>query len=509
MNNIKTMLIGVLSLIFTLGMSQSYAIPGAMGFAKEVRGAYAGAEEPTILYVDRLTDDMGNDGNNKGSLRWCLTQDYPRIILFEVSGYINLTSSIRVTRDYVSLYGQTAPNPGITVSGIDAIDFKCNDVIIQHLRFRSAYDDYGEAQIDALTITDGSNVFIDHCSFSYAEDECLGVSGDFGNNLTVQNCVFSWPLHYNTGKGILVFSNNADSISIIRNAFINCADRTPFPNGKGYKAFETVNTISYNAAYFGQSYSYGDTARISIIGNEWRSGPNSSDERQVVRIRDSMNLGARFYLYDNYSPVRKGNSEWDGVVYFEDETMDSTLFKSETPFDGYETNYFSYTALDDSLVANAGARPWDRDSVDILALNDMVNQTGNWITYHSDAYYPPLVQNKITLDVPTDPHHYSGNGFTNLEMWVYHLKGGSIPTALFSKKSSNITIYPNPVIDHLTVDGDSEAFIEIINVSGQLISQHKAIGIRTDIDVSNCSSGIYFVRFEKDGVVNFIKFIKQ
>ena len=421
MKILKFTFLGLALLMCIWGYSQPYAIPGAMGFAKNVRGAYAGSSNPAILYVDRLTDDMGNNGVDKGSLRWCLTQSGPRIILFEVSGYINLTSYIRVTQDYVSIYGQTAPSPGVTISGVNVVDFRCNYVVMQHLRFRSSYDNYGGEQIDALTFADGSNVFIDHCSFSYSEDECLGIGGSFGENLTVQNCIFSWPLHYNTGKGLLVFSNSADSVSILRNAFIHCADRNPFPNGAGYTAFETVNTISYNAAYFGQSYTSGNAPHINIIGNEWRSGPNSSGQRQVVRIRSGMDADASFYLLNNYSPSRVGTSEWDGVVYYEDSSKDSTDFKSSTPFSDYETNYYSYTALDDSLVANAGARPWDRDSVDILALNDMVNQTGSWITYHSQAYYPQLAQNTITLNAPSSPHSDSGDGYTNLEKWVYEM----------------------------------------------------------------------------------------
>jgi hypothetical protein len=400
---------------------KNLAVPNALGFAKYVRGAYAGSSNPTILYVDRLTDDSGNNGNNKGSLRWCLTRNYPRIILFEVSGYITLTTYIRVNNDYVSIYGQTAPSPGITVSGVDVVDFRCNYVVLQHLRFRSSYA--GSSQIDAMSLTAGSNIFIDHCSFSYSGDECLGVSGTLGNNLTVQNCIFSWPLHYNTSKGMLVFSPNVDSVSILRSAFIHCADRTPFPNSPNYRAFETVNTISYNPAYYGQSYSGSNGANVSIIGNEWRPGPNSSGNREVVRIRTDMNINSKFYLHDNYSPKKVGNSDWNGVVYFEDNTKDSADFKASSPFAGFEKNYYSYKVLNDSITLNAGARPWDRDSADIIALKDMIEGTGHWITSQSEAYYPKLIENNVALEIPNNPNSDNdGNGFTNLEEWVYNMQ---------------------------------------------------------------------------------------
>jgi hypothetical protein len=406
---------------------EKLAIPGAMGFAKNVRGAYSGSDTPTIIYVDRLTDDMGNNGSNKGSFRWCLTRNYPRIILFEVSGYINLTTYIRVYNDNVSIYGQTAPSPGVTISGDDVVDFRCDNVIVQHLRFRSSYN--GSEQRDALTITAGSNVLLDHCSFSYSEDECLGVGATFGSNLTVQNCIFSWPLHYNTGKGFLINAGPADRISLLRSAFVHCADRTPYPNSANYTAFETVNTLTYNAAYFGQSYSGGNNAKVSVLGNIWRLGPNSSAEREVVRIRNGMDDGSKFYVSGNYSRKRiSESSEWNGVVYFEDASKSAADYRSTTPFSGFESQSFEYSQLDSLLIADAGARPWDRDSVDILALNDMINQTGRWITYHSEAYYPELEQNTTTLNVPGNPHQdLDGNGFTNLEEWLHGLAGGSDP----------------------------------------------------------------------------------
>ncbi len=511
MKNIRTLLIGLGLLIATIGFAQPYAIPdGALGFGKNVRGAYEGSSSPTILTVDRLTDDMGNNGSNKGSLRWCLTRNYPRIILFEVSGYINLSTYIRVENDYVSIYGQTAPSPGITVSGVDVIDFRCNYVVLQHLRFRSKYD--GSSQIDALTVLRGSNVFIDHCSFSYAEDECLGIGGSTGTfkgPITVQNCIFYQGLNYNHSKGILL-GGLFDSTTVARSAFVHCADRTPYPGDSNYTTFEILNTLAYNCAYFGMSFSKSNAAKVQVIGNEWRSGPNSSGQRQVVRIRTAMDDNAQFYLYDNYSPKRVGSSEWDGVVYYEGGGRDSSDFKSDNSFPGYETSYYPVTSLNDSLVANAGARPWDRDSVDIIAMKDMVNGTGNWITNQSEAYYPILAENQLTLDIPDLPHQNSGNGYTNLEMWVYNI-ADKIYTSSNSIRSSinNFQLYPNPVKDYLILEGKSISSYSIFNINGQLMMNKKVDEYLEKIDVSNYLPGVYVARVEEDGGIRSMKFIKK
>lgn len=509
MNNLKTILIGVCLLISTLGFAQPYAIPGgALGLAKDVRGAYAGSTTPKILIVDRLTDDSSNNGSNKGSLRWCLTRSYPRVILFEVSGYINLKSYLRVSNDNISIYGQTAPSPGVTVSGVDVVDFRCDNVVMQHLRFRSAYA--GSSQIDAMSLYNADNIFVDHCSFSYAKDESVGIAGssdDMSGVITFQNCIFSNPLSGKDGKGLLS-GRNVVCASVLRSAFIHCAIRSPYPNGESYSKWENVNTIAYNPAYWGQELSGGNNPELNIIGNVWKAGPNTSGQRQVVRFRSGLSSGTKVYMYNNYSPKRVGSSEWDGVAVYQD-SRDSSDYKVDSPFSWGETNVYTYNVLEDSLVANAGARPWDRDSVDIIALNDMVKGTGEWITYQSEAYYPNLAENKVTLDIPDSPHSDSGNGYTNLEMWVCNFTAGNLSVGQTINNISGYSIYPNPATNYLTVDGEPGGNVEIINISGKVVIQEELIQNKTKIDISDCRPGIYLARLKKNEKVNSLKFVKQ
>lgn len=423
----KTKLIILLSFIAIISWGQNAIPNGAYGLGKEVRGAYAGSSNPTILYIDTLIDADYNSDATHGSLRWALTETYPRIILFEVSGYINLSTYIRIVSDYVSIYGQTAPSPGITISGVDVVDIRCREVVMQHLRFRSAYD--GTSQVDALSIYGSQKIFIDHCSFSYAEDETFGISGPAGDesdSITVQNCILSNGLTGSDSKGLLA-GDGVFGASVVRSAFINNAQRNPYPNGADYVKWENINTISYNAAYYGMAINGGDQAEIAIIGNTWKAGPESTGEREVLRVR-TMGTGDDVYMYDNYSPTRVGTSEWDGVAYYDSGTEDSSLYKVDNVFDWVETDYYSYTALEDSLSDNAGARPWDRDSVDIIAINDMVNGTGEWIDSQSEAYYPTLAENTATPDVPLNPHAVSTGGYTNIEWWAYSIGADTTPT---------------------------------------------------------------------------------
>ncbi|MDR2083552.1 MAG: C25 family cysteine peptidase [Bacteroidales bacterium] len=73
--------------------------------------------------------------------------------------------------------------------------------------------------------------------------------------------------------------------------------------------------------------------------------------------------------------------------------------------------------------------------------------------------------------------------------------------------SAIFSIYPNPANDYINVvisenDGCKQ-LIEILNISGQIIKSQKA-NIQNTIDISNLSSGTYFVRYGND-ISKFIK----
>ena len=69
-----------------------------------------------------------------GSLAEALAADGPRIVVFEVGGAIDLErSSLSIDDPHLTIAGQTAPSPGITILR-GGINVNTHDVIIQHLR---------------------------------------------------------------------------------------------------------------------------------------------------------------------------------------------------------------------------------------------------------------------------------------------------------------------------------------------------------------------------------------
>ena len=81
------------------------AFPEAEGFGKYAKGGRGGK----VLHVTTLKD------SGSGSLRAALETSGPRTVVFDVSGIINLSNEITVTSPYLTVAGQTAPDPGVLV----------------------------------------------------------------------------------------------------------------------------------------------------------------------------------------------------------------------------------------------------------------------------------------------------------------------------------------------------------------------------------------------------------
>ncbi len=106
-----------------------YGLPvlkGVSGFGLDTKGGSGGK----IIRVTNLNRD------GEGSLAAALQSEGPRIIVFEVAGTINMErKSLRITNPFVTVAGQTAPSPGITILR-GGISIQAHDVIIQHIKVR-------------------------------------------------------------------------------------------------------------------------------------------------------------------------------------------------------------------------------------------------------------------------------------------------------------------------------------------------------------------------------------
>ena len=211
-------------------------------------GAYFGENKTTVYKVTNLNPD------GPGSLRAALEAVGPRVVVFEVSGNIDFTplGGLRIVNPYVTIAGQTAPSPGITLKGCE-LGIGTHDVLLQHVRIRTGdlldakrpvKNDAGWSQWserDCMKVG-GDRIVIDHCSFSWATDELVQTRArhvTFRQNLFAE-CLNS-PKHHKGGhsKALLILDQSNTSrvlpeterdsryVAVIGNLFAYNADRHP------------------------------------------------------------------------------------------------------------------------------------------------------------------------------------------------------------------------------------------------------------------------------------------
>ena len=164
------------------------AFPGAEGFGAGTRGGRGGR----VIKVTNLNDD------GPGSLKEALAVNEPRIIVFDVSGVINVppTSEFNMAKSArlytanapLTIAGQTAPGAGITINGqlsLTAGDggVATDNCILRFLRIRSPYHRPGLG--DNLKGSGDRGIF-DHISGAWGDDENFDFS-DLKNG-TIQWC---------------------------------------------------------------------------------------------------------------------------------------------------------------------------------------------------------------------------------------------------------------------------------------------------------------------------------
>lgn len=86
---------------------------------------------------------------------------------------------------------------------------------------------------------------------------------------------------------------------------------------------------------------------------------------------------------------------------------------------------------------------------------------------------------------------------------------GTFVTDTRTLKNENLSVYPNPATDQITIHSHEKSKLEILNSEGKCVKIMIADQNNTTIDVSDLSKGIYFVKTQIDNEVLTTKFIKR
>lgn len=242
------------------------AFPGAEGYGKNVTGARAGVGRE-IYHVTNLNDA------GPGSFRDAVSKPW-RIIVFDVSGVIKLSSNPIVLKSNQTILGHTAPGDGIVLYNGRVSASGAQNLIVRYLRIRmgAAYP----SELDACGIANGANMIFDHCSMTWGKDECFSINPDGSKgtapkNITIQNSIIGQGLQ-NHSCGGLMQTDISNGCTIFRNLYID--NKTRNPKVKGLNQF--VNNVVYNwgsgAAYNMSGDSQGKS-ETTIENNYFIVGP--------------------------------------------------------------------------------------------------------------------------------------------------------------------------------------------------------------------------------------------
>ena len=299
----KSRIIATFLLLATLSQAEAQtkapAFPGAEGFARLTTSGGRGGE---VYHVTNLND------SGSGSLRDALSKDN-RIIVFDVSGYIDLKSDLKVSKSNITIAGQTAPGDGICIADYP-VSLKGRNIIVRYMRFRLGNKNVlknGADGWDGFGGFDASDWMIDHCSVSWSIDECLSVLGN--KNTTVQWCISAQSL-VNSGhsKGAHGYGGNwgGNHASFHHNLIAHHTSRTPRlgprPTTQMNEYMDMRNNVIYN---FGSNGCYGGEAmKVNIVNNYYKPGPGSPTNDKGRRIA-GLNIRTTSYVnsYPDYAPA--------------------------------------------------------------------------------------------------------------------------------------------------------------------------------------------------------------
>ena len=340
--------------------SDALAFPGAEGFGKFTSGGRGGK-----VYIVTNLDDKG-----PGSLREAIQKKEPRIIVFAVSGTIALVSTLNINHGDVTIAGQSAPGDGICIRNYP-VKVNADNVIVRYLRFRLG--DEAKQQDDAFSGNSrNKNIIIDHCSLSWAVDECASFYRN--KNFTLQWCIISESLNHSVhGKGDHGYGGiwGGEGASFHHNLLASHTSRLPRFSGSSTtpnspdELVDFCNNVIYN--WESNSTYGGEKGRYNMVANYYKPGPSTKAAKPW--ILNPFSPVGKFFLYGNvlygFDNVTKNN--WRGVKADRSDSLRVTVpfivtfIPQQTADDAYE-----------EVLKNAGAS-YKRDAVDRRVVDEVRN----------------------------------------------------------------------------------------------------------------------------------------
>ena len=433
----------IISMLFSVaGVYAQYpAFPGAEGWGMYAKGGRGGV----VLEVTNLNDA------GAGSFREAVMNPNPRIVIFRVSGTIELKSPIVITSPFLTVAGQTAPGDGICLRNYPLDIANTRDIVIRYLRIRPGIESgLKGSELDGIEIRESSQVIIDHCSISWTNDEAVN-NWHKSSFVTVQWCIIAEPLNKSVhekgahGYGASIggyktsFHHNLISCAVARNVSVAGNDQNPTV------MLDVRNCVISNWEHRSTD---GKPLSINLVNNYFKPGSATQEnvKRRIARIDNSEHYGFTGLWYidgnfvDGYPEISADN--WKGGIDFEDGTSE-VRNRRATPFTFAPVTTQTAEEAYRLVLQHAGVTfpkrdVWEERIIRQVQTNtfpygnkgiiDTVEQVGGWPELKSVA--PPIDSdgdgipdewekaNGLNPKDPSDAGKMSANGYTNIENYI-------------------------------------------------------------------------------------------
>ena len=512
----------------TMAQEQIPAFPGAEGHGRYITGGRGGE----VVHVTNLND------SGTGSLRDAVSKAN-RTVVFDVAGIIALKSDLTI-KDNITIAGQTAPAPGITIRYFTVRPGANN--IIRFIRIRRGEEVNVNEGADALWQRQKTGYMLDHCSFSWSIDEVASFYDN--NNFTMQWCTIGEALvNAGHGKGAHGYGGiwGGKLASFHHNMLIHLYNRAPRFNGarydwKGYTSNKLYSQYNWqnavqaenvdfrncimfntgNGCYGGPGGGY-----INMVNNYYKTGPakktsyittasvankTSSSDNQTYwtmfsryfisgnNLDGTENVDWNKVQYDSGTKTKNGvrytpdpnHYYGDTVTYVKIDDTDCVSMKLTEPAPTGEVTTHTAAQAYEKVLSYAGASLF-RDAVDERFVNETktgtvtykgsVTKTAGWIDVVAD-------QGTYELESTTRPAGFDTDGDGMPDDW--ETANGLNPNSaddgnaytLDSEKKwyTNIEVYINSLVEDIMKAGNTDA----ISVIDEYYPQYKTVnGIHT------------------------------
>jgi len=359
------------------------AFPGAEGFGAWSKGGRGGK----VYHVTTL-DDSG-----PGSLREAIEAEGPRIVVFDISGTIMLEKSLEIANPFITIAGQSAPGDGICLRN-GTLEVRADHVVVRYLRCRLG--DEGQAG-DAVTISVGHHIIIDHCSASWGLDEVLSSSTHWPviSDLTVQWCFITEALNpKDHGFGSLIRGSRGVRYSYHHNLYADNRGRNPRPGNYDFSnphdedpnglLLDFRNNVIYNwgGSHAGYNADRDTVTKLNYVGNYLVPGPNSVSSGIAYQEGSPYNRG---YFAGNYYNHKLPDDTWSVVDFGEWDASQVAAYKQSEPF---ETGPIMMQDAKDAyrdVLQHGGASLHRRDAVDLRIVEQVKSGKGRIINSQKEV----------------------------------------------------------------------------------------------------------------------------